>query len=79
MTAPTDWREGYLICEHVAAGRLRLTADGWALSINVRTCCERVCCMDCYQIQDEHGRPRFLFEDLDEREEGRFLVGRLRK
>ena len=50
-----DWRCGYLICEHIAAG------DG---SIDgCRHAGFRVCCEQCYLIQDDKGIPLLLYSD----------------
>lgn len=67
----SDWREGYIICEHIA--------QGCDLPLNTRTHRGRVCCGECFEIRDADDRPRFLFdEELDVEERGPLAVGRVK-
>jgi hypothetical protein len=46
----SDWREGYLICEHLAADP----------DLDLRGNAGRCCCAACYEIQDADGVPILL-------------------
>jgi len=64
----SDWREGYIICEHVAADKSALSKHRSG----------RACCGACCEAEDADGLPRFLFdEDLDVEQEGGFAIGRV--
>lgn len=69
MSTSRDWRENYVVCEHVAADA----------NVEARHRKFRVCCEACYGILDAKGAPEFLFtEELvtEQRPDG-LCVGRL--
>jgi len=68
-----DWRESYVICEHLAD----LEGENPPIPEDARATGFRVCCRACYEDQDGEGRPRFLFEELERTERGGFCVGRV--